>query len=387
MNHPKPRDDRRRLLRAADTIRTQLAAHRRFQRTEAFSRLRVLLDGLAELSAIGRRFALANQRGLTVATERQVAQAARQVRYLSGQLAETQRMLDECDRNRVPALRQVIADLEQTEEEFAQPLRFDASQGTLCLATEPVELDGLYLGNFDVCLDVRELARMRANHLYRIVALDPHPAGGADHVTHPHVSHETLCEGDASMAIRSALMDGRVWDFYCLINGVLTTYNEESPYVRLDEWHGVTCHDCGERMDGEDLYTCEHCEERYCPDCFTWCRVCDRDGCFGCPNRCDACNSLVCSDCVTACDACGGAVCDNCRIPCRRCGSRLCDACVTSCDRCDGLLCGRCVDDGRCADCREGASPAEGEPDRVPASAGDVSSAATTAPSTEPYPF
>ena len=63
-----------------------------------------------------------------------------------------------------------------------------------------------------------------------MIALDPHPAALNDAVTHPHVSDERLCTGDAGAAIQAALAAGRVFDFFTLVRSVLVTYNPESPY-------------------------------------------------------------------------------------------------------------------------------------------------------------
>ena len=57
--------------------------------------------------------------------------------------------------------------------------------------------------------------------MYRVVALDPHPAGSDESVTHPHVRDEQLCAGDAAAAIRSALAGGRICDFFLLVRSVL----------------------------------------------------------------------------------------------------------------------------------------------------------------------
>ena len=47
---------------------------------------------------------------------------------------------------------------------------------------------------------------------------------------------ERLCEGDGRSAIRQALAQGRLLDFFMLVAGGLRTYNAESPFVALEIW-------------------------------------------------------------------------------------------------------------------------------------------------------
>ncbi len=65
-------------------------------------------------------------------------------------------------------------------------------------------MNDVHLGDFEIQLHVPSLAEMRYNSIFRIVALDPHPAASNDCVTHPHVSDERLCPGDAGAAINMA---------------------------------------------------------------------------------------------------------------------------------------------------------------------------------------
>jgi hypothetical protein len=47
--------------------------------------------------------------------------------------------------------------------------------------------------------------------------MDPHPSSRNNEVTHPHVSGERLCAGDAGAAIEAAIASGRICDFFVLV--------------------------------------------------------------------------------------------------------------------------------------------------------------------------
>ncbi len=74
---------------------------------------------------------------------------------------------------------------------------------------------------------------------YRVIALDPHPAAGNEMVTHPHVSDEHVCLGDATIAVKQALATGRVCDACHLIplqaRKAISEYLEVRPPVSTDK--------------------------------------------------------------------------------------------------------------------------------------------------------
>ena len=123
-------------------------------------------------------------------------------------------------------------------------LDYDCRGRRLSVVTEPIVLAGVYLGPFEIRL---QWARPTRGDMpaYRVIAKDPHPAEGRDNVTHPHVMDEILCEGEGRHAVRQALKQGRLLDFFTLVAGILRTYNPESPFVELVLWHGGSCSDCG----------------------------------------------------------------------------------------------------------------------------------------------
>lgn len=213
----------------------------------------------------------------------------------------------------VPTVRQIFDDLRQTLCEFGG-LRYSSEDDELVVTTEPIELQYTYLGPFEIRLHIAGLADMRySGTVYRIVALDPRPAAGNQSVTHPHVSDQRLCEGEAGAAISSALQTGRICDFFQLIRAVLTTYNPSSPYVPLESWEGRSCGDCGYMVGEDDLCFCTSCEGDYCPECISYCRRCDERTCLVCLSRCDVCEDHVCPSCMTTCPECGEQLCVNCR--------------------------------------------------------------------------
>jgi hypothetical protein len=127
-----------------------------------------------------------------------------------------------------PPFRDLLEELRQAEEEFGE-LRYDREERFLAATTDPIELEGIHLGRFEVRLMLRGLANGNADAAVRVVALDPNPAATNEAVTHPHVSDERLCAGDATMPLQRALAAGRVCDAFLLVQSVLETYNAGSP--------------------------------------------------------------------------------------------------------------------------------------------------------------
>ncbi len=219
----------------------------------------------------------------------------------------------------IPNVRDVLAELLQAEEEFEE-LRYYPEDKIIAIATEAVELQGVYLGDFEVQLHIQALGGTNNRGLYRIVALDPHPSVRNEEVTHPHVSGERLCAGDAGAAIDAALAGGRVCDFFMLVRSVLTTYNQDSAYVTLEDWDGVACSDCGHIMGSDNTYFCTTCEEDFCDDCSSYCTYCEETTCLSCLDTCPVCQERVCPGCFTTCPDCGRRLCRGCehdeKCPC-----------------------------------------------------------------------
>lgn len=59
-----------------------------------------------------------------------------------------------------------------------------------------------------------------------------------DGIIHPHVSSSgTVCLGNGSATYTRAMEKGEVWKAMCVIEAILKTYNEESPYVALSRFY------------------------------------------------------------------------------------------------------------------------------------------------------
>ena len=221
-------------------------------------------------------------------------------------------------RPRIPSLREIYDDLAALREEFEE-VDIDFGAGTIAVTTDPITLGGVALGPFQIRLDWRNLAERSP---YCVIALEPHPAATNDAVTHPHVQDEKLCEGDGREAIKAALSQVRIGDFFLLVAQLLRTYAQGQAYVELSRWQGARCSDCGDHIDDDERYVCERC---------------DADLCGGCSSSCQSCDRGLCSDCAKSCD--------DCQQP-------LCESCQTACSGCRGMYCEGCLDEGLCSACK-----------------------------------
>jgi hypothetical protein len=302
---------RRKLVRLAEVIRQQLLLLQGSRYTEVMQRTHHVAESMDRLRRDSGLLAICLSRNWYAAagqvTER-IAQNLGGLQYLAG---EIERIADP-SKVKPPAIRDILADLEQAQDEF-ESLKYVEDSDLLAVTTEDIELEGYYLGPFEIQLHIASLAEMeRHNSIYGVVALDPHPATCDEAVTHPHVSGERLCEGEASAAIESALMNGRICDFFQLVNAVLTNYNPSSPYVALADWEGRPCYGCGHTMGTDDTHWCSHCENDFCDECVSYCRRCDETACGGCLEECSACGEPVCPSCKTTCPDCARLICRNC---------------------------------------------------------------------------
>jgi hypothetical protein len=212
---------------------------------------------------------------------------------------------------------ELYEDLRTIGDEFAA-VDYDLQLRRLSVTTEPIVLDGTYLGPFEIQLQWARRAD-RGGPIYPVIAKDPHPAESRDNVTHPHVMDQILCEGDGRHAIQSAFSEGRLLDFFTLVAGVLRTYNSESPYVELALWTGASCADCGALVDQDDSYSCQKCDETICGECEVTCGGCDEVRCSGCCESCATCDERFCHGCLKRCESCRRYVCSNCLDENERC--------------------------------------------------------------------
>ena len=337
----------KRLAKLAQLIRGRLLALRTTRYERLHTQLRDTLGILEQVKAFDRNIRVCAERGWDRSANRLTHRVERLLpdqRYMIDRLYQT---MESC-RTPIPSLRDLVAELQAAEQEFGQ-LNWCGKTGCVSVVTEPIELEGVELGEFELVLEINRLADLDRDVTYRVVALDPNPAAGNESVSHPHVSDERLCTGDASAAIRAALTTGRIGDLFMLVRSVLTTYNPGSPYVRLEDWDGRPCHDCGCMMDQDEHYTCERCENDFCSECSSYCRRCEASVCQGCLSECPGCSELYCENCLASC---------------AECGERFCEGCLDSCASCGELFCGGCLnDDGTCPECAESQEDEDGNAD------------------------
>jgi hypothetical protein len=304
--------------RLASRIERQLAAGRKEWLNKVASRSSSFGDCAAELSSLSGHMAQfdlfpAVARSLRDRMRRLVAGMVEDLQSLQGILENRQHAL---------TFTELLAELGQIRGDFGS-FTYNAKQGILSVETDAIELEDQYLGPFDIHLDIRSLGHADPRHIYKVEASDPHPASGESGVTHPHVSDDHLCEGEASLPIRNALQAGRLGDFFTLVDRVLNTYNGASAYVALDRWEGSSCLDCGDHIRRDEGYSCERCDQEFCGDCSYTCIECER------------------------------TVCRQCSIRCSGCDDRLCAGCDTGCSECGDQFCSKCLKDGLCEGCRE----------------------------------
>ncbi len=225
------------------------------------------------------------------------------------QTLEHQLTTDSCPP--IPPLRDLLGELDQIESEFGGWI-YDHLAKELSTTTEPISLEGIALGPFKIRLRLGQTITHLLGRLCWVQALEPNPATGNSEVTHPHVSGEAVCVGDAGPDLIRALRSGRVCDFFLLIRGVLENYNPNSPYVRLDEWSGEPCSDCGQSTHEDNRSSCEACDRSVCDECISSCPHCDKTICFGCVTQCRSCEQTSCAQCLAPCASCGDQVCADC---------------------------------------------------------------------------
>jgi hypothetical protein len=188
------------------------------------------------------------------------------------------------------------------------------------------------LGDFRVVLTVER----RGEGVY--VRATAEPAGDNEErggYWHPHVSSDNrVCLGDAETDVTGAVKMGMLGRAIELVEGVLRTYNQDSPYKELWRWR-----------EDEDagVDRCVTCDGEVLED----------EG-----NSCDDCEGVVCGACIRSC-VCGRlSLCSSCEERgevqhCTSCGYLLCGGCVRICEGCSEPMCCDCDDNGMCASCAE----------------------------------
>ena len=298
------------LARLAQAIQEQLGLLKINYYSQLRNHMSILLEKLDQYQAIQRKLGICTSRNWLAGANTLTKNLVEFLRDIPSLASTVEWSIGPCQKQ-IPSLGEILAELEQAQQEFPT-LAYHAEDQILGVTTEPIELEGVYLGEFEVQLQIPNLALLADRPGYWIKALDPHPAASNGSVTHPHVSDERLCAGDGHSAIKEALASGRICDFFQLANAVLTTYSPDSPFVRLDEWDGRPCYDCGYAMDEDNCYFCASCEHDICEECSACCQACDSIFCRGCLTGCSCCDELYCHPCLNACRECGEFCCPSC---------------------------------------------------------------------------
>ena len=298
------------LVRIAQAIQEQLGSLKINYYSQLQTHMSILLENLGQYQAVQRKLGICTSHGWLAGANRLTRNLIELLRDIPSISSSVEWSVGPCEKQ-IPSLGDILADLEQAQQEFPT-LAYHAEDQILSVITEPIELESIYLGEFGIELHIPTLALLSDRPGYWIKALDPHPAGSNSSVTHPHVSDERLCAGDGHSAIKEALASGRICDFFHLVTAVLNTYSPDSPFVRLDEWDGRPCYDCGYAMDEDSCYFCASCEHDICEDCSSCCHSCESIFCRGCLRSCSSCDNLFCENCLQACRECGESCCPSC---------------------------------------------------------------------------
>ena len=299
------------ILRIAQKIQNHLLAMRVAKYSHAIRCLDNLAQELERIQSFRRKLGIAVGRSWFAAADKMasgIPHALRDIPYYIGEAEQA------CQQTvaKPPTLGDIVGEMRQLQDEFDQ-VKFDPKRHTLSATTDPIELEEIFLGEFEIRLDLFQLEDTRHGAIYRVIAVDPHPAASNDSVTHPHVSDEHLCEGDAGAAIGAALATGRICDLFMLVRSVLQHYNPSSPYVSLADWFGASCHECGYTTHEDDSHWCPSCQETFCGGCTSYCSRCEETHCVNCLEECSVCGDRVCSACRTTCEHCGRTLCVTCQ--------------------------------------------------------------------------
>lgn len=268
-----------------------------------------------DVQDLQRRLQLAQEHNWRAAAGRERATLTGELERLASQINDLARTLRR-ERPAIPPVRLLYEELLAVADEFGA---IDLTPDTIGITTAPITLEEIELGRFSVQLPLRRLGE---DVPYRVVALDPNPAASSLETTHPHVNGGQLCAGDGRPAIAAALAEGRLFDFFTLVDRVLHTYAEGRAFVELDRWHGVPCYDCDATVGEDERYVCDACDRTVCSDCVGSCGDCSNSFCNGCLSCCERCEASSCRNCLTRCQRCERPVCESCR------DGGLCETCL-----------------------------------------------------------
>ncbi|HBG26195.1 MAG: hypothetical protein A2Y10_03980 [Planctomycetes bacterium GWF2_41_51] len=267
-------------------------------------------DKCLETTKDSHLFNTAVEKGWLIGAESIRSKIERNLNEFSHHLQRFKELINS-DESISPNFIDIFGELLQIEQEFGK-LNIDFKEKTISVITEDIVLNDFSFGPFEIRLFINQIKKLYNDSPYRIIAIEPNPAGNNSDVTHPHVSGEKLCEGEGHVAIRAAIEQGRFNDFFTLVKSILQTYNPDSAYINLDDWEGRGCYDCGDTISADESYYCEKCDREYCGNCATYCKVCDTTVCLGCSIECPDCKRSICTDCTNTCLECERRFCEDC---------------------------------------------------------------------------
>jgi hypothetical protein len=209
---------------------------------------------------------------------------------------------------KIPTLRALYDEVAGVFAEF-ETVACNLKKRLLVVTTDPIELKDVYLGEFEIRLDLNELGKPFP---YEVVALNANPFAGNESITHPHVQDNHLCEGEGKVPIQRALATGRLADFFQIVNQILNTYNPGSAYASLGSWSGSRCTECGLTVSADDLQCCDQCDSSSCDECISFCERCEIRICSSCSQSCAHCGRCACNGCLEACEDCEDNFCQSC---------------------------------------------------------------------------
>ena len=299
------------VARVAHLVRDHLQQHALSRDEQLLNTLQPARRRAREFDALCRKLQASRQRGWNGASARLARQMDRAVAELKKALCGLPDALTAKPAAPLPSAGDIAGELEQIADEFGD-WRFDPQPAQLTATTDAIELEGVDLGRFELRLQLAKLADPAPYSAIDVVALDPNPAAGGSHVTHPHVADDSICLGNAAAPLRGALEAGRLADAFLIIRFTVMTYNEASAYVTLDGWGQGACDECDQSADAGDMISCNKCESMVCEECWQDCVVCDERLCPGCIETCPHCNEPVCSDCTGTCTGCDRQHCEGC---------------------------------------------------------------------------
>jgi len=129
-----------------------------------------------------------------------------------------------------------------------------------------------------------------------------HPLDNSD-ITHPHIEANHICLGDNTEQLMSSFVCGDFDNIHHTINRLLHNYNEQSAYVRIEDWNGKKCYNCDTLID-TGAYDVGCCDIRIgCSKCTLSCK-CSRKYHISCKNHCYKCKSECCKYCINGCTDC-----------------------------------------------------------------------------------